>query len=264
MNHLFSLWRTQKHRLSQAAHLAFLLAIALVTLSLSQAGSANAQANAIAVRIQQGGADNTQMSQFNFVVVNTSTSAQTNISVRIYFQLDGSQVISNYALDKYWDQSNAATVSGPTQAAGPIYYYTVSYSGASLAAGASWQFDAALHLVDWTPNFTAANDWFHTGFPIGNLPENATDTNYLSAYINGVLAWGQEPGGSSAPSVNTSLPTQTSVPPTSTATTAATFQQPTQTQASPTPISVPSTPASGSHVDNPFEGATWYINPDYA
>src|SRR6185295_17424487 len=60
---------------------------------------------ALKIQIQTGGSDNPQQSQYNFKVVNTGTSAQSSVSVRIYIQLDGAQPISKYVIEKYWDQS---------------------------------------------------------------------------------------------------------------------------------------------------------------
>lgn len=145
------------------------------------------------VQLQNGGADSNQQSQFNFRVVNTGTSAQSSISVRIYIQLDGSQPISKYVIEKYWDQSGAASVSGPTLATGSIYYYTISFGSASLAAGNSWQYNGALHLSDWTNNFSAGNDWWHSGYAVGALPSAFTDTNFIPAYVGASLVWGRTP-----------------------------------------------------------------------
>lgn len=145
------------------------------------------------VQVQNGGTDNTQQSQFHFLVVNTSTSAQTSISARLYIRLDNSQPVSKYVIEKYWDQSGVAAVSGPTLASGNIYFYTISYGAASLPSGSSWQYQGALHLSDWTNNFDAGNDWWHTGYAVGALPTAFTDTNFIPAYIGSTLVWGTTP-----------------------------------------------------------------------
>lgn len=147
----------------------------------------------LTVRIQSGGTDGTQQSQFNFLVANTGSTAQSNISVRIYFQLDGSQAASKYVLEKYWDQSGVATVSGPTLASGSIYYYAINFGTTSLAAGTSWQFNTALHLSDWSQNFSASNDWFHTGYAVGALPSALTITTNIPAFVGSGLVWGNTP-----------------------------------------------------------------------
>lgn len=145
------------------------------------------------VQFQSGGTDSTQQSQFNFKVVNNGTSAQSNISVRIYIQLDNTQPISKYVIEKYWDQSGVASISGPTLASGSIYYYIINYGTTSLAAGGSWQFNTALHLSDWTNNFNAGNDFWHTGYTVGALPSAFTDSTNIPAYVGSSLIWGSTP-----------------------------------------------------------------------
>ncbi len=73
-------------------------------------------------------------------------------------RLDLWEPVSKYVLEKYWDQSGEVTVSGPSLAFGNIYYFTVSFGTAPLAAGASWQISGALHLSDWSANFSGGND----------------------------------------------------------------------------------------------------------
>src|SRR5687767_8521307 len=158
------------------------------------------------VQLRLNGSDNTTRSDFYYRVLNTGTSAQSNISVRVYFNLDGSQPASKYVLEKWWDGSNVATVSGPTRASGSTYYFTVSYGSASLAAGASWEFQTTLHLNDWSANHIGTNDWWHT---TGTLPAAYTDWPTIPAYINGSLVWGSAPGGTPVP---TFTPTRTNTP----------------------------------------------------
>jgi hypothetical protein len=145
------------------------------------------------VQLQNGGADSGQMSQFRYRIVNTGSSAQSNIAVRLYIKLDGTQPISSYVLDKYWDQSGVVSISGPTLHAGNVYYYTLSYGANSLPAGASWEYQGAFHLSDWSNNFDGANDWWHTGYTVGNLPGSFVNTNYIPAYVGSSLVWGNQP-----------------------------------------------------------------------
>ncbi len=247
------------------------------------------------VQLHLSGSDDTQRSDFYYRVVNTGSSAQSNISVRVYFTLDGSQPASNYKLEKWWDQSNVATVSGPTQASGSTYYFTVSYGSASLAAGASWEYQTTLHLNDWSLNFSGMNDWWHT---TGTLPSAYTDWSTIPAYVSGSRIWGSEPGGgpTNTPSGSTNTPTRTptrtntpsgqTFTPTRTPTASATPSRtntpsgptftPTRTPTSsstPTRTNTPSGPTFtptrtptqqvGGHLDNPFVGATFYKNVDY-
>ncbi len=145
------------------------------------------------VQVQNGGADNNQQSQFRFKLVNTGSTGQSNLSVRLYVQLDSSQPISKYVVEKYWDQSGVVTISAPVQATGNIYYYTFGFGTATLPAGASWEYQGALHLNDWSNNFSAGNDWWHTGYAVGALPGSAADTSYIPAYVGTGLVWGTTP-----------------------------------------------------------------------
>jgi hypothetical protein len=121
--------------------------------------------------------------------------------------LDGSQAASTYVLEKYYDQSGVATISGPTQVSGSSYYFTVNYGTTSLAAGGAWEFHTAMHLNNWGSSFSSSNDWWRS---TGTLPASYSDWGNLPAYVSGSRIWGNEPGGTS--------PTNTSVPPTSTRT----------------------------------------------
>ncbi len=159
------------------------------------------------VQIEASGGDNNQQGNFTYLVTNAYGWSLANISVRVYFTLDGSNAASNYTLESYYDQSGIATISGPTQFSGSIYYFTVNYGTTSLGSGGAWKFQANLHLKDWGSTFDSSNDWYHTGYAVGALPASYTLDNYLPAYVNGALAWGVEPGGSTPQPSNT--PTRT-------------------------------------------------------
>ncbi len=171
------------------------------------------------VQLHLSGSDTAERSDFYYRVVNTGNSAQSNISVRIYFTLDGSQPASKYVLEKWWDGSNAATISGPTQASGSTYYFTINYGSASLAAGASWEFQTTLHLNDWSSSYSGVNDWWHT---TGTLPVAYTDWSTIPAYVNSSLVWGSTPGDTPVPTATltrtntpvsaTNTPTRTNTP----------------------------------------------------
>lgn len=176
--------------------------------------SATVGAGVLNVQIKASGTDNSQQGGFTYLVTNASGWAQSNISVRVYFTPDGSNAASLYTLESYHDGSGVATVSGPTLASGNVYYFTVNYGTASLGVGSSWEFQANLHLTTWASTFDSSNDWYHTGYAAGALPSSYASDSYLPAYISGTLAWGQEPGGSTA----TSTPTPTSATATATAT----------------------------------------------
>ena len=163
---------------------------------------------ALKVQVSAGGTDNNQQTAFRFKVVNGNTSAISNISTRIYFTLDGSNAASNYVIEKYYDQSGVATVSGPTQLSGSIYYFTISYGSTSLAAGNAWEYQTAIHLNNWGSTYNGSNDWWHTA---GTLPASYTDWVNVPAYVNGSLTWGSEPGSGPTPT-NSATPTRTNTP----------------------------------------------------
>jgi mannan endo-1,4-beta-mannosidase len=160
----------------------------------------------LSVQLVSSGSDNSQQSAFNLRVRNTGAGALSGISARIYFTTDGSNAGSNYVLEKYYDQSGAATVSGPTLLSGSTYYFNISYGTASLAAGSSWDFNSSLHLNSWASTYSGANDWWHT---TGSLPTSFTNWPNVPGYLSGSLAWGSEPGGGTPVPTNTATRTPT-------------------------------------------------------
>jgi hypothetical protein len=170
------------------------------------------------VQLQTGGTDNNQQSAFRYRVQNTGTIAQANISVRLYFTTDGSNAASAYALEKYYDQSGVATLSGPTLASGNIYYFTVNYGTAALAAGSAWEYQTALHLSSWGSTYDGTNDWWHSSLAI---PASYTDWPSVPAYVSASRVWGSEPvSGPTSTSTRTPTATATTITrtPTQTAT----------------------------------------------
>ena len=164
--------------------------MAILTATPNGPTNTSVSTGTLKVQLITGGTDNNQQSAFHYLIKNTDSSEQSNISVRIYFTLDASQPASSYVLEKYYDQSGATTVSGPTLASGSTYYFTVSYGAATLAAGADWEYHTALRLNDWASNYSGTNDWWHTN---GTLPVTYIDWNSLPAYVNGSRVWGTEP-----------------------------------------------------------------------
>ncbi len=213
------------------------------------------------VQLITGGTDNNQQSAFHYRVQNTGSSAQSNISVRIYFTLDGSQAASTYVLEKYYDQSGVATVSGPTQSSGSTYYFTVNYGSTSLAAGGAWEYHTSIHLNNWANNYSSSNDWWRAS---GVLPASYADWTSIPAYVSGGRVWGSEPGGTPVATNTPGGPTATNTPigPTATRTNTPIGPTSTNTPIGPTATRT-NTPLPGSHLDNPFVGATFYRNVDY-
>jgi len=105
--------------------------------------NAPASTGTLKVQLVTGGDDNNQQSAFRYRIRNTGPNAQSNISARIYFTINGSQVASSYVLEKYYDQSGEAIVSGPTLANESKYYFTLNYEKTTLPAGAAWEYVTA-------------------------------------------------------------------------------------------------------------------------
>ena len=157
----------------------------------------------------QGGSESTSLSNFNIQLSNAGAVPVNNLSWRFYFNTENGNAASSYMLEKYYDQSNAATVSGPTLACGSTYYYTVTY-GVPLAAGATWGYNSAFHLSNYATTIDVANDWWHTSYAVGSLPTAFTSNTFFPVYANGSLLWGGEPvcsGGTAtiAPSATRTL-----------------------------------------------------------
>ncbi|HET9912930.1 MAG TPA: cellulase family glycosylhydrolase [Anaerolineales bacterium] len=163
---------------------------------------------ALKVQLVAAGTDNTQQTAFHYRLQNNGVGAASNISVRLYFTTDGSNAASSYVLEKYYDQSGAATVSGPTQALGSTYYFTVNYGTASLPAGGTWDYHTAIHLNNWASTYNATNDWWHG---TSTLPANYTDWTAIPAYVSGARVWGNEPIGGPT-NTPTRTPTRTFTP----------------------------------------------------
>ena len=160
------------------------------------------------VEILNGNGDTAQQSAFRYQVTNTTGWPVSNVSVRIYFTPDGSDTGAMYTMENQFDASGVATISGPTLASGNTYYFTVNYGTATLGSGSAWIFQPSLHLTSWASTVNVSNDWFHTGYAAGALPASYTATSYIPGYVNGALAWGNEPNGGTA--VPTATPTKTS------------------------------------------------------
>ncbi len=164
---------------------------------------------ALVVELKSNGQDNNQQTHFSYRLRNDSGAAQSGISLRIYFTPDNGNAASNYVLEKYWDQSNSATVSGPTQSGGGNWFFTVRYSG-TLQPGATWEYAGSIHLNNWAQTISTANDWWKQG-GFGN---QFAVTDNIPVYVNNVLVAGSEPSGGSPNPPPTQAP-PTSAPPTS-------------------------------------------------
>ena len=223
----------------------------------------NTPAPGLQVKIQGNGAETTSISNFDLQIVNTGAISLSNVSWRLYFTPENGNPASGYTLEKYYDQSGVATVSGPTLACGSVYYFTVSYGTTAFAPGTVWAYNTALHLSSYASTFNGADDWWHTGYAASALPASYTINSYIPGYLNGSRIWGNEPtcGGATATPTNGVTP----VPPTQTLTRTLTAAisptsgaSPTRTMTSTvTRTSIPVTPTLGaSPTRTPTTGVT--------
>ncbi len=176
------------------------------------------------VKLQNAGTETNSLSSFNLQFSNTGTSL-SNLSWRLYFNTENSNAASTYTLEKYYDQSGIATLSGPTLACGSTYYYTVSYGTTALTTGTTWAYNTGLHLSSYASTYDASNDWWHSGYAVGSLPAAYTADTYFPVYVNGSRITGNEPNCSGSV---TNTPTRT-ITPTSTTVT----NTPTRTNTAP-------------------------------
>ncbi len=193
------------------------------------------------IKIQNAGTESNSLSSFNLQLTNTGATTLSNVTWRLYFTTENGNAASSYVLEKYYDQSEVATLSGPTLACGSTYYYTVSYGTKALSPGATWAYNTGFHLSSYASTYDAANDWWHTGYAVNALPAAFTITYYVPGYNNGSLLWGNEPncGGGAT---NTPTRTPTAVLPTNTPTRTNT---PATVVASNTPTRTPTRTATG-------------------
>jgi hypothetical protein len=166
----------------------------------------------LSIKIQKAGSDDTQQTGFNLQISNTGSGSLSNLSWRLYFNTENGNAASTYILEKFFDQSGVATISGPTLACGSTSYYTVSYGTTPLATGSSWSYNTAFHINGYPTTYDGVNDWWHSGYAIGALPAAFTAQTTIPGYINGALGWGSEPTCGTITSTPTRTPTVTSPP----------------------------------------------------
>ncbi len=210
------------------------------TWTITSAGGQPPSSNFL-VEIKRNGTDNAQQAQFEYSITNVSSSAQSNFNLRLYFTVDNGLSAGDYVLEKYWDQSGSATISGPAQLSGSIHYFTVSYA-ATLNPGASWRYHGNLRLQNWSSNNNTANDWWKTG----GLGATMSSTSYIPLYQGSNLVYGQEPNGSQPPVQPTQPPVQPTQPPV----------QPTQPPVQPTQPPVQPTQVPGGALSTEIKTST--------
>jgi lysophospholipase L1-like esterase len=145
------------------------------------------------INMQSASTDTNSQTSVNLQIVNTGVGSLSNLSWRWYFTPENGNAASTYVLEKYYDQSAAATISGPTLACGTTYYFTVSYGATTLAPGATWAYNTAFHLSSFGSTYDSLNDFWRNGYASGALPLAFTANPSIPAYLNGSRIWGNEP-----------------------------------------------------------------------
>ena len=163
----------------------------------------NTPAPGLQIKIQGNGPETNSISNFYLQIANTGATTLSNITWRLYFNPENGNPASGYALEKYYDQSGVATITGPTLACGSTYYFTVGYGTTSMTPGTVWAYNTALHLSSYASTFNGADDWWHTGYAASALPAAYTINTYIPGYVSGTRLWGNEPTCSGATATST-------------------------------------------------------------
>jgi hypothetical protein len=184
------------------------------------------------IKLQSASVDSNSQSSVNLQISNTGATTLSNVTWRWYFNTENGNAASSYVLEKYYDQSGVATVSGPTLACGNTYYFTVSYGTTNIPMGTTWAYNTAFHLNSFASTYDSSNDWWHTGYAVGALPAAFTIHTYLPGYQGSTRIWGSEPTCSGGTSTNT--PVAPTVTPTRTLTPAVTVTRTSTASNTPT------------------------------
>ena len=142
----------------------------------------------ITVQSRLDGQNDNQQATFRYRLLNTGSAPVDNLSLRLFFTLEGSYSASDYVLDVFYDQSSSATVTGPFQHNGDVYYFQIDYGIVTLQPNRYWEFNAGLRLQNYAVGLDSSNDWWATG-----ITDTLTDTIYMPVYANGSRVTGQEP-----------------------------------------------------------------------
>ena len=136
-------------------------------------------------------------------ITNTSSAAVdlAIVSVHYYFTADGDTSLAfncDYAGPYMnnvvtFSSANVSAAFVPLGAAATMYadtYLELSFTSASLPAGDTVSVNFRIHDATLSVNFNQANDWSHQS-TLSATTYN--DADFVTAYVNGTLAWGIEP-----------------------------------------------------------------------
>jgi hypothetical protein len=142
----------------------------------------------LTIRSRMDGQNDNQQATFRYRLLNTGSVPLDNLGVRLYVTLDGDYSASEYVLDVFYDQSSVASVTGPFQHSGDVYYFQIDYGAVTLQPNRYWEFNAGLRLQNYATGLDSSNDHWAT-----DITDTLTETSYLPVYVNGTLATGREP-----------------------------------------------------------------------
>jgi hypothetical protein len=126
-----------------------------------------------------------------------------NVKIRYYFTADGNPSASFACDTAQYLNSGASIPQSAVQgkfvpmgaSATPFAdtYLEISFPSAMLAVGSTVEISTRFFSPPSYPMYNQTNDWSFLSYPTGSSTYVvATNT---TAYLNGVLAWGVEPGG---------------------------------------------------------------------
>ncbi len=136
-----------------------------------------------------------------FRLFNDSTTAVdlTKVEIRYWYTEEGTSA-QQVVVDWAGRQPSGTTITpflspsiqATTQGSQTNYVRYLFNSGVGvLNPGEDVEIQSRFNKTDWS-NYTQANDWSYTAFT------SFTNWTHLTAYLNGVKVWGQEPGGAPA------------------------------------------------------------------
>ncbi|MGB8451621.1 MAG: cohesin domain-containing protein [Anaerocolumna sp.] len=201
--------------------IAFLITmIMLITLCIPQSSPFAADAG-IKVQLVNGttsAASNTIAPKFKVVNTGSSPINLANLTLRYYYTVD-SEKEQNFWCDSsgmmsgsdYIDVTKNVTgkfVKMSTTAQGTDNYLEVGFSSSTgnLVAGSSLEVQTRITRSDWS-NYDQSDD-----YSFNSSASNYVDWEKVTAYMNGTLVWGNEPGGQTPTPTTTPTVTPTVTP----------------------------------------------------
>ncbi|ODM27873.1 hypothetical protein A7W90_17575 [Clostridium sp. Bc-iso-3] len=163
-------------------------------------------------------ADSSNSINPQFKITNNGSSAVdlSKLTLRYYYTIDGQKdqtfwcdhaaiIGSNGSYNGFTANVKATFVKMSSSTNNADTYLEISFTGGSLEAGANLQIQGRFAKNDWS-NYTQSNDY---SFKAGS---QYVEWDQVTAYLNGSLIWGKEPGGTVATPTPTKGATATPTP----------------------------------------------------